>query len=749
MSVSTNLLPANVSGIETDTSGWTAGANTAQARSTARFYLGVASLALTATAAGTVTATTSARVAVTAGQEYTAYAYFAGITAAAGRTATVRVDWYATVSGGTAISSVTSAGMALANSTAWNTPPPILISTAAVGAAYATVTISVTGIAAAGAVVVDAVGFGPPALIAGNLLPYNPQGVEVDTSGWTATTNAVIGRSGAVSFEGWYSMSLTSVAAGVMEVRQAALIPVTAGTEYFVSAWVQPAVTALEFRAQIQWYDASGIVVGTLESQSWVLSATTSFTRCAVIGTAPAGATQARIKFGPVATAAGQAWLIDQITFRTSPIPAGSLFGYNTQSMEVDASGWTAVSGCAISRSTDLAFEGAASLKIDSIATGTNAVVELADRVPVTPRQAYQVSPRLNVGLSASDRYVTFVFSWYSASGTLLSSMNLRWRIAPPGSTGWYSLPTSAVAPAGSATFSVAVRLESFTTGQPVYLDDVTLVPGGLAIIADPEPDMYGALISIQGLTTGGYATWGLWRTSSDGIMTPVRGSSGDLTAVPITGDIAIVEDYEAPLGQAVSYYLKVWTALPAYRATLSDSIVIPEPPPSEIILKDPGLPARQTTAVVAKGGAPTWTRKARQGINAIRGRARPIVISDVRTSREGTMTLVTETAQELADMWWLLETGNTLLIQWPSLWGERDAYVQIGDVTETPVVDYAEYSDRTWTVPLVEVDRPIGGSVGSDGRTWQTVNDDAVDWLAVMADATSWLDVYTGVSGG
>lgn len=64
--------------------------------------------------------------------------------------------------------------------------------------------------------------------------------------------------------------------------------------------------------------------------------------------------------------------------------------------------------------------------------------------------------------------------------------------------------------------------------------------------------------------------------------------------------------------------------------------------------------------------------------------------------------------------MWWLLETGNTLLVQWPHLWGETDAYVQIGDVTEAPIVDYAEYSDRTWTIPLVEVDRPFGGSVGS-----------------------------------
>jgi uncharacterized protein YcfL len=532
-----------------------------------------------------------------------------------------------------------------------------------------------------------------------------------------------------------------------MEARLTGLVPVVAGLEYVVTAWVQPSLTALQFNVQLIWYDAGGVVVGTRQSQPWILSSTTSMTRCSVIGTAPAGATQARVAFSPVATAAGQTWNVDQILLRLAPVPAGSLFGYNTQGMEVDTSGWTAVSGCTISRSLDFAWEGIASLRVDG--TGTDALVELAARVPVTPRQAYQLTPRVHRVLSTDYRYITFVFAWYDATGALMRSLDMRWLLAPSTGNGWYTLPTSVVAPTGSATLSIGIRITSLPAGEPVYLDEVQLVPGGLAVIADPDPDTYGAQISIQGLTTGGYATWSLSRMTPDGSMTAVRGSSGDLTAVPITGDVAAVEDYEAPLGQEVTYYLKVWTTLPAYRATGSDAIVIPEPPPEEVVLKDPGLPARQTTAVVARGGAPAWTRKARQGINPIRGRARPIVISDVRTSREGTMTLVTETAQDLADMWWLLETGNTLLLQWPSLWGERDAYVQVGDVTEAPVVDYAEYSDRTWTVPLVEVDRPIGGAIGSAGRTWQTVNDGNDDWFAVLDAATSWLDVYTGVSGG
>lgn len=149
------------------------------------------------------------------------------------------------------------------------------------------------------------------------------------------------------------------------------------------------------------------------------------------------------------------------------------------------------------------------------------------------------------------------------------------------------------------------------------------------------------------------------------------------------------------------------------------------------------------------RGGMPDWTRSARQGVNPVRGRARPVIISDVRTSRAGTMTLVTETQDELNTMWWLLETGNTLLLQWPSEWGERDVYVQVGDVTEAHVAEYAGYRDRTWSIPLTEVDRPVGGITGSTDRTWQSVLDSRTDWLDVMTNATTWLDVYTGIKGG
>jgi hypothetical protein len=109
----------------------------------------------------------------------------------------------------------------------------------------------------------------------------------------------------------------------------------------------------------------------------------------------------------------------------------------------------------------------------------------------------------------------------------------------------------------------------------------------------------------------------------------------------------------------------------------------------------------------------------------------------------------VTESAEERDQLWWVLDTGNTLLLQWPSSWHEPDIYVQVGDAGEAHPTPVATYADREWTAALTEVDRPVGGIVGSAGRTWQDVSDDNADWQAVLAGADSWLDVLTGVRGG
>lgn len=743
MSVATNLLPSNTSSIDTDTSGWSPGSNTTMVRNTSRAYSGTTSLQLTATAAGTVTATTSARVPVTAGQTYTAYAYFANLAAASGRQVNVFIGWFSSVTGGTAISWSTSSNSTLPNSTSFATPPPVVIATAPAGATYAVVGITGMSLTAGASVLADAISFGPPALISGNLIPYSVQSVEVDATGWQSLWQATFASSSTQSFEGWRSLAITSTATGVCRVGTVASFPVTAGVEYMGSVWVYAPSGAPTWHTSVRWYDATDTLISS-STQEWGMSPA-GWTRIPVIDTAPAGAVAARLVLEPVATAVGQTWFCDQMAFYPAPVEPGSLLGYAARGMETGSTAWVAAGGCTKARSEAFAFQGVASLKITCDGTA-DAVVQLAFTVPVTARQAYRMTPHVYHAGRTVAPVVDLLFDWYNSADILIESSFYRWSMGT--SPGWYAPVGSAVAPTGATNLRIGMRFIGPANGDAFYADNISVAPGGLGAIADLIEGSYGARVSLQGLTTDGMSKWGVWRMLDDGSMTPLRGPEGDLTNSTITGDLAIVEDFEAPLGVDCRYYVKVWTGS-TYRASTSDSITLPEPPDTAVVIKDPGLPARWAEAVVARGGMPDWTRNARQGVNAVRGRARPIVISDVRTSRAGSMTLVTETQDELDSMWWLLETGNTLLLQWPSEWGERDVYVQVGDVTEAHVAEYAGYKDRTWTVPLTEVDRPVGGITGSTDRTWQDVLDDRSDWLDVMANATTWLDVYTGIKGG
>jgi hypothetical protein len=100
----TNFLSANQASLETDTTGWTSLSNCSLTRSTAEFSNGVASLALTATAAGDMTATTTSATAfaVTPSAKFSATAEFRAGSVA--RSCSVGILWRN--SAGTTLSTV-------------------------------------------------------------------------------------------------------------------------------------------------------------------------------------------------------------------------------------------------------------------------------------------------------------------------------------------------------------------------------------------------------------------------------------------------------------------------------------------------------------------------------------------------------------------------------------------------------------------------------------------------------------------
>jgi hypothetical protein len=743
VSVPSNLLSANTSSMETDITGWTAGASTTLASST-RFYQGAKSLQMTRTGtAGAASATTASRVPVTAGTEYQAYAYFALIVAAAGRTATVAVSWWSAPSGGSPISTATSAAATLANATSWNTPPPILIATAPAGATHASVTVQVAGMAINESVAVDAVALGVPNVWAENLLPYNVAGVEVDASGWTAASNATIARTSTGVYEGWYALQATAAAAGDMRIRQVTGTPVTPGTEYVAWTYVQAlaAASGRPFLMELWWYDSVGTQIGSPTSQEWA-PVSGSYMRVVVSGKAPAGAATAKITMRPQASAAGQQWVTDQHYLAPADMVAGNLLSFNAQSVEASVSDWAVDAGGTITQEPGTALTYWHSLKL-VCAGGGPAVVSLAVPLPVTAREVYQWKVGIrnpSINAPASTR-----MEWLDSGGSVIRTLQTNWT-SP--SVSWWYFTMSDVAPEGAVSLRVAFIAREPAAGETWHMDQASVIIGGLAALPQDLGEQYAAQIELEGLNSLNMNRWGLWRVGPGGEHIPVRGMSGDLTAVTTTGPTALVVDYEAPLGTPVQYYVRAWlTPGTASISHTSEPVTLTAPEPDMIVLKDPGLPARNTVAQAKL--APNWGRKARRGVHEPRGRARPIIVSDRRGAPEGVLQVWTRDDDERRRLDWLLDPGSVLLLQFPPGAGiDSDMYVSVGDTEEQRPTEDAFDPWRAWPLPITQVDRPVGGMAGSAGRTVADVIAEAATVADLMTMYATAMGVLTGIEG-
>lgn len=205
-----NLLTANQANLEVDTSGWVANVNCAIARSTTQALKGVASLRLTASAAGNMQATNASgaggRVAVAPGTTYTAIASFRANSTS--RTARVYINWFdsadAFISTSTG-SDVTSA------STGWT--KSTVTAAAPANAAYARVVVQVDSAASGEQHFVDAISIAPGTgteWSRGGLTTASPT-IDVQRSVDGGTTWASVRNSSNVAFSDSLRQTVTVV----------------------------------------------------------------------------------------------------------------------------------------------------------------------------------------------------------------------------------------------------------------------------------------------------------------------------------------------------------------------------------------------------------------------------------------------------------------------------------------------------------------------------------------------------------
>ncbi|MDH6625731.1 hypothetical protein M2271_003542 [Streptomyces sp. LBL] len=730
MAITGNLLPANAESVETDASAWVALTNSTNPLQANGGTLGSKSMNFRSIAAGDVQIGLAARVTVTPGAEHWACAsvFPPGV----GAMSRIEIRWY--TAGGSLIS--TSAGpYVTASAATWHQVGAV--GTAPANAAKADVVIRPNASVANQSWFADRIFLGLTAVSTGNLLPFNTETAEVDASGWFAATNCLLSVSTAAFM--WYqSLLVTSSAAGAVMTRTAlSQAPtVTPGVEYVAYAYVTPSVSGLPLDIRIYWRDASGTEISS-SSSTWT-PATSQWTRVAVVDTAPPNAAAARIAVAPTATAAGQQWAVDRAVLAPTSalMVSGNLLPYNTSDFEVNTSGWT-ITGGTSARTAEQVLTGSYAMKLvagggDVVATITTPVTGIVEGL------GYQFAPCLYQTIART--YQTRI-EWLNSAG---DAVRTRWQSWASSPGGWRAPAMGDLAPEGAASVRLSLIVPDAALGEVLYLDRVQLTLGGLTVKAEAAGGG-GAAITLRGLTTGGPTyNWSLVRIVTGSGSLPVRGWTGDLTSQPVIGDIAVARDYEAPLGVPVQWRVILTDAGGVVRLTYTSDPITLDAEITDVWLKDPGLPQRSVKVTVATP-MPTWATPARQGVSRVRGRRLPVVISDVRGGKTGDLTVVTETTADREALDWVLASGSPLLLQWPPGWGEEDMYVSIGDVQAAPVVDYSEFHDRTWVLPLTEVDRPIGGVTGSADRTWQTVKDDGSTWSEVLSGATTWLDVYSG----
>lgn len=744
-----NILPESASTFEGGTHTWvTTGGNTTLAVVSGQFLSGTQSLRATPTAAGSIEAI-SPRWAVTAGKEYVCRLPLRTSAATTGRTITARITWFDDPTGGSSLG-VSDATLNVSNQSGWfSANYPVSIGTAPVGAQSATLKMTVTGLAAGEYVNTDDVHAGEAKLLTGNLLGFNVQSIEKDTSGYSAT-NATLARTSAIleTGAGFYALGATSVASGEVSVSTASFTTVTAGVEYVAYALVNSSTAAVTSKLELQWYNSSDTLISQ-ETRSYTATQNVT-TRLTVVGKAPSGAVKCKVYILPQATAASQVFTIEQVTLAIAPNVAGNLLSYDEYSTESSLPSWT-VTNTSQARAflTSGVTDGYYAVQLTPVATGLISM-SLDRLVPTSPGVAYQLQAvcwrRVPTSVSATSAFRTRI-DWYDSGGGLFQSDNPDQFYPKTSSEMWLSHITSETrtCPEGASYARVVLEIDHSSSMIDAYfVDNVKLVESTPEYELVTSDEAGVVTLTVNSIDTSA-ETVTIRRMDENGEAVPVRGYGAEYVNLPYAQTVLLIEDYEAPLSTKVWYAIE-WFGPGGVQATRLFTQTITTPvldDPDYVWFKSPGLPAMNTRVLMEN--PISWARAARSSTYEIVGRRNPVHITGTRGGRTSSLSLLIwdEPSHELFNS--LLDSGLPSLIQaMPGYGVHGNLYLSVGDVESEPVSGSASEPGWRWTVAVSEIDRPSGGLQGSSSATWQDIYDNYETWFDVFDAHESWVTVLT-----
>jgi hypothetical protein len=729
MAIPGNLLASTTEAVDPNTSGWIAKLNcTISLGSGGRN--GDGCLVLKSTAAGEMQARTVSSYAVVPGTVYETFADASGTVAER-----IGIRWL--TSAGAEIS-VTWALTTAAASASWHRVS--VAGAAPFGAARAQVLVSSTPAAANVLHYWENVYLGYARFTLGNLLTANAETSELDTSAWAVETNVTIGRTvPAITWAvdaypvGGHMLTLTAVANGNVSALGTERPAVTPGVEYLAYTYLSPPTSAITTWIELRFYDASGTQLSA--TRGALAAPSTGYFRQRVSAVAPAGAASCAVAAGMDSATTGQVMRLDNtVVSVAADARAGSITTYDAYSFEQGVGGWSITSGTAtVARSTPwgaYSVDGNYSLTITS-ATATTSTLRSA-KFPLTPGVGVnwraEWASQVTAGGWTAIRGVRF----YDAGGTSISLDATTSATVPL--SGWWMLTTDVTAPANATQAAIEWTLTATSTSSVLRMDSVSLWPALPLAAATANTDTASVTLTLRELPVGYLLT--VYRVGQDGARTLVRGTTGLLSKTPLTSDLMVIEDYEAPLGVPATYAVEIYTAAGVLSNTRSAGpVTIDSGDPNEAWLKDPGQPQRNLKVLVER--APDWSRPIQQSTYQVKGRRNAVILSGLRGGLEGDLSVWTRSDDERAALHWLLDTGDVLLWQAAPGMGVADMYVNVGSVDEGRVSGYAPELWRTWKLPLTQADMPTSTGVGgSAGRTWQDV-------LSSFATGTDVLAAY------
>lgn len=740
MAIPGNFLSLTTEQVDPNTSGWLAKTNCAISLGGGG-RSGDGCLKLTSTASGEMQARTYSSYPVVVGTTYAAFADASGATVPE----RIGIRWM------NSYNAEVSTTWGLTTATASATWHRIGVGgVAPATASRAQVVVSSSPLAGAVISYFENVYFGWPLRFAGNLLSFNAEQYEIDTSGWAAETNCVLSRTVPMVswpvdwyFAGGEVITLTVTANGNASALCTERPPVTPGVEYLGYGYLSPPTSGSATWVELRFYNAAGTQLSA--TRSTLAAPGTGTYRQIASAVAPAGAATATLSIGITSGTAAQVMRSEGLVLKartatvTGSAPNDSSVTFADANFEQGVGQWTVASGvAAISRSTPWgaqALLNAYSLTVTS-ATATTSTLR-SGKYPVA--QLLNWKPSAGLKRVGGGWTAAIAVRWFDATDALISTLTSA-SGALPGDGLWYRFDNDFTAPAGSTTGQIDLILTATTTTSTIQVDEARLqqvLPSSQVTASDSTASVQ---IVLNSLDTSQLMT--VYRVLPDGSKALVRGRSGLLELVAITDDSFTVEDYEAPLGVPVSYrieYVSGTTGLiVAWRVT--DSVTLDPGDRNYAWLKDVARPQLNMRLLVKT--APGWQQPIEQNIMRPRGRQNAIILSGGRGGREGSLVLWTQTDGEREALRLLLASGSPLLWQSSPGMGEPDIYVSVAGSAYPRVSAYAPEPWREWTLPLIEVDRPITGIAGSATWTVQDVLIENATVLSLLARYNTVLDL-------